>query len=131
MRKLVLIAMILVSPFASTGTLKYRIHVLLARKGVPVTSATVITRSGEWALITQNDGDVHHRVHISAMDSTFNGESMIHLKLKIENLNDQGGYLVLAQPEILARENQRAEVSVGSAEGDSDLDLNVFAEHTI
>jgi type II secretory pathway component GspD/PulD (secretin) len=64
-------------------------------------------------------------------ESTFNGESMIHLKLKIESLNKNGERELLAKPEILTHENERAEVTVGSVESDKDLVLNVVAKRRL
>lgn len=131
MSKLILFAMIMISPFASTGTLKYRIKMKLSKAGQTIFSPTFITHNGETASITQNNGHLEHRIQVVANESTFNGESIIHLKLKIEAIDSNGQRTLLAQPEILAHENQMAEMTTGSEEQNNDINLQVLAERTL
>ncbi|MEY4617498.1 MAG: hypothetical protein RJB66_2458 [Pseudomonadota bacterium] len=131
MRKLILISMIMISPFASTGTLKYRIQMNLSRGGEVVSTGTFLARNGEAVEISQGNTNTNHIIEVTAIETTFNGESMIHLKLKVEGVEKNGERVVIAEPEILAHENQMAELVVGSQEKQNDLQVNIIAERTL
>lgn len=131
MRKLILFSLIMVSPFASTGTLKYRIQMNLSRGGDVVSSGKFLARNGEVIEIDPSHTNSNHRIEVTAIETTFNGESMIHLKLKVEGVEKNGERIIIAEPEILAHENQMAEVIVGNEEKNNELQVNIIAERTL
>lgn len=121
----------IVSPLASTSTLKYEIAMDVFVGGKKVSSPRVITNIGETASITQTNGESGFGFEVQSQESTFNGESMIHLKLQVDAIDAQGAKTVLAKPEILTLEGQEAEVTVGGKDEDRDLRIVVKARRRL
>lgn len=131
MNKWILCSLLIVSPFASTGTLKYKIHLDFSVHNEPMRSADLLTHLGETASLVERTSKGERTFQIVASESTFNGESLIHIKMKIESIDLGGHRTLLAEPEILTREDQLAEVSIGSLEKETDIKVQVQVHRTL
>lgn len=120
------LAMLAVPGFAfAAAPQMYDIALKLKAHGKEIASPSVVVMEGETARITQHDEGGTTDWEVLAQSQANN---QVMLSFKIGVTDKDGTQKILSQPRIMAMENERAEISVGDANGVERLSLQVIAK---
>jgi len=120
-----LVALFSSSAFATSAG--YEMKMELSIKGKHVSSSSLITIAGEKASITQRMEKSKNGTFIEVVATEDQGEGKgILMNFVVGTIDRDGNKTILASPSIIAKENEKAEVSVGD-NGKEEYALSVVA----
>lgn len=123
----ILIGMMVFSALAAVaGTKGYDLRMDLTIDGKFKSSPSVLLKEGETATIFRKiDVDENFIEVVATEGKSKNG---ILMKFVVGKIGEDGERIILARPEILAKENQPASITLGGNEGGSEkMSLSVIA----
>ncbi len=130
MAKWVSVALVLIAvPFLARANAKadaFDLKVEVSFNGRVVSSPRVVARAGETATIRQGAGFFENFIEITPFETEVDGRKAIHMKFVIGVITKDGRKTVISKPELVARENERAEIKVGNRL--QQVSLSVLAE---
>jgi len=109
----------------------YDIKMDLTIDGKKVSSPQLSVKRGETASVTQETSQGKTVLEVTADEGEMDNHKGILMKFSISSLTADGTRTVLASPQILAVENERAEVTVGNPEEKGRVSLSVSAKRKI
>ena len=96
--------------------------------GQPVSAPHVVTVAGERSSVTQKGPNGATFIEVIAREAMSGGG--IAMDFKVGTINDDGTRTILSTPQIIAIENEEAEIEVGQAGGPTTVNLKVVAKRT-
>lgn len=124
--KLIAIALVLFgsSAFASNA---YDLKMDLSLNKKHVSSPRIIVKAGEMGSINQKNGtEDEHFIEVIATESSIKNKKGILMNFTIGTIGKNGERTILAKPQILAKENEPAQITIGEKNG-SEVSLSVTA----
>ncbi|MFS4460769.1 hypothetical protein [Bdellovibrio sp. HCB2-146] len=123
--KSLIVAFVLLGSSAFAAGPNYDLKMELSLEGKHVLSPKVIVPAGETASV--DDGKTF--VEVVANEGAIQDHKGILMKLTVGTIGKDGKRKILATPQVLAKENQAAQVTVESANGGpADLSLSIVAK---
>lgn len=114
-----------ISAFASTGG--YDLKMDLSLNGKLVSSPRMIVKAGEKAMITQSNNSEESFIEVTAKEGPIQNHKGILMNFVVGTVGKDGKRTVLSEPQILAKENEPAQITVDEANG-SKMSLSVVAK---
>jgi hypothetical protein len=127
MGKITTLICILVGSSAFASTNGYDLKMELSMNGKHVSSPRVITKEGETASITQDSNGEKIFMDVIATEKPTDNKQAILMKFVVGTISATGEKKIVSTPQIIALENQKAEIKVGNQPGKEDLALSVIA----
>lgn len=137
-KDLILFAAIFLSTTLASAAIRktngYDLKMKLSLNGKLISSPRIIAKAGETATIIQktDDREEENFIEVTAIDGTILGNEGIMLTFVVGNIAKDGTRKILSKPQVFAKENRKAEVTVEQAaeHGDSKemLSLSVVAK---
>jgi len=109
--------------FASNG---YDLKMELSMNGKKVSSPRLIVVEGAKGSVTQDDGNGKTFIEVVATEGEFQHHKGILMNLVVGTIAKDGTKTILAKPQILAKENEPAQITVGEKDKET-LSLSVLA----
>lgn len=113
--------------FAATNT--YEIKMDLSVDGKTVFSPRLHVIEGESTSITQDSADSMTYIEVVASHADAGGNKGILMKMSLSHINEDGSRTILANPTIMAKENEPAQIMVGDDDGN--ISLSVVAKQSL
>lgn len=108
--------------FAATDGYHLDMHFLL--NGQAVSAPQLLVRAGEKASITQRTDTKESFVEVIVQEGTKQGRKGIQMNFSVGLIAKDGQRVIKGKPQIFARENEPAQITVADDEGD-ELSLSV------
>lgn len=105
----------------------YDIKMEVALNGRVISSPRVVTKIGETATITEKNGFFENFFEVTATEGEIESRKGIRMKVVIGVVGADGRRNVISTPELLAYENEKAEIKVGGLQKE-ELSLSVLAK---
>lgn len=125
--KLLGLALIMVSGSAFAATAGYDLKMDLSMNGKLISSPRMIVKAGEMATINQKTESEESFVEVVATEGEVQNNKGILMKFTVGYIGKNGERTVVAHPQILALENEKAQITVGEKKG-TELSLSVIAK---
>ena len=107
----------------------YDLQMELTIDGKHVSSPRVLVKPGETASVTQQSETDNSFIEVVATEGTLQNHSGILMKFVVGTIDKDGKRTIVSHPEILAKENEPATITVGQKNGSpEELSLSVVAE---
>ncbi len=125
--KLVAIALVFVggSVFASTNG--YDLKMDLSVNGKQISSPRVMVKAGETATINQKTETEESFIEVVATEGSIQNHKGILMKFTVGVIAQNGERVIKSQPQVLAKENEKTQVTIGENNGD-EISLSVVAK---
>lgn len=117
------------SVFASTNG--YDLKMELSINDKHISSPRIIAKEGETALVTQDSNGEKIFVEVIATEKPTDNKKSILMRFVIGTISSTGEKKILSTPQMIALENERAEISVGNQAKKVDLDLSIIATRKV
>lgn len=131
MTKIALVAAAFVGSTAFAGSPGYDLKMELSINGKHISSPRVITKDGVVATITQKTNTEESFIEVIASEGEVQGNKGIMMKFVIGVIGKDGERIIVSQPQILARENVKAEIKEGQNGDKETLSLSVVAKRKV
>lgn len=114
---------------ALAATSGYEIDVDLTINGKLVSSPRINARAGEKTTFIEKVGDEERFIEVLATEGQgqIKGKKAILMKFTVGTIKD-GQRSILAEPQIMTIEKNRAAIEIGESEGKESINLSVSAE---
>ncbi len=124
-----IIALILIAGTSAFAANKgYDLRMNLTVDGKLVSAPQMIVEEGKTATVTQkNESGDESFIEVTASEGSVKNNNGILMKFTIGVVQKNGERKIISQPQILAKENKKAEITVGSNAGTKDMSLTVVA----
>jgi hypothetical protein len=99
----------------------------LSLKGEHISSPRVVVKDGEMATVVQNSGSEKTFMEVVATENRVNGKNAISMKFSIGKIDVDGIKRIISEPQIIALENEKAEMILDDKDGRQDISLSVTA----
>ncbi len=129
--KLAFVFFMFLSTAAMASTAGYDLKMDLSLNGKNVSSPRVVVKAGEMASITQTSekGEASSFIEVVVSEGEIKNHKGILIKFKVGSISKTGERTVLSEPQILAKENEPAKVTVSNKEGGIEqISLSVVAK---
>jgi hypothetical protein len=126
MKSLLATLLFLLSAPAVGATNGYELKMNLSFEGKLVSSPQMIVKAGEQATITQKSGAEESFIEVIAKEGEIQGHKGILMNLVVGVIGQDGRRTIKAQPQILAKENEKAVVTVNQGQV-GEVSLSVIA----
>lgn len=113
------------SAFASTNA--YDLKMDLWMNGKHVSSPRIIVKAGEMGSISQKTDTEESFIEVVATEGQFQNHKGIMMNFTVGYIGKNGERTVVSKPQILAKENEPALITVGEKDG-TELSLSVVAK---
>ena len=125
--KLMAIALVFVggSVFASTNG--YDLKMDLSVNGKQISSPRVMVKAGETATINQKTETEESFIEVVATEGSIQNHKGILMKFTVGVIAQNGERVIKSQPQVLAKENEKTQVTIGENNGD-EISLSVVAK---
>lgn len=120
----IVLAFICSSAFASTNG--YDLKMDLSLNGKHVSSPRLIVKAGETASISQKTDTEESFIEVVATEGSIQNHQGILMNFIVGVIDQNGQRVIKAKPQILANENEAAQITVGENNGD-EISLSVVA----
>ncbi len=132
MNKLVLGVVTLLASTAFANTNGYELKMDVSMNGKHISSPRVVTKSGEMATITQKNETEESFIEVITEEGELQGHKGILMKFTVGLIGANGKRTIVSRPQILALENEPAQISVGKKDGGAEqLSLSVVAKRRV
>ena len=115
----------LTSTLSAAATAGYEIKSDLFFNGKKDSSVTFIVKENEPGLISQKTENGHTFVEVIAKEGEIQGNKGILMTFTIGRIDEYGKKIVLARPQVLTRDSQKASVSQQGETGKEAISLTV------
>lgn len=122
------IALLMFGPLAFASTNGYDLKMDLSMNGKHISSPRVIVKAGETATITQKTDTEESFIEVVATEGEVQNHKGIVMKFTVGTISKNGQRTIVSKPQILAMENEKAEIIVGEDGGKEQLSLSVVAK---
>lgn len=131
--KLFLIAALMITSQGFTNpTNSFDVKIDLSWNGKRVSFPSIIVKDKETATVTQKTGDEEDFIEIYATEGKIQKHQGIMMKFTVGSIDKNGTRVVFSQPQILAKENEAAQITVSDKEkGLRELSLSVVARKNL
>lgn len=107
----------------------YELKMDLSLDGQHVSSPRVVTVAGETATVTQKNETGQSFIEVTANEGAIQGHKGILMKFVVGTISKNGKRTILSKPEVLAKENVPAQITVGKENGaNPEVALSVVAQ---
>lgn len=127
--KLLGLALLMVASSAFAKTKGYDLKIDLSLKGKHVASPHLVVKEGEKATITPQSDNAARFIEVTATEGEVQGHKGILMNFTVGSITKDGKRTILSTPEILAKENESAQIVVGGKDG-AELSMSVVAKRT-
>lgn len=129
MNKFIFLILVFSSVFAGAETEKYDLKLELSVNGQLISTPSIRAIAGEKASIIQKNGTEESFIDVVATEGQgqIKGKKAILMKFIVGTIKD-GQRTILSQPQILALENSKAEITIKEPTGKENLSLSVVAK---
>lgn len=110
----------------SAPTTGYDLKMELSMNGKVVSTPRLIVRSGQTGSITEDSATRKTFVEVTAMEGSVQNHKGIIMNFVVGVIGKDGKRTVLSRPNILAKENEKAEIEVSDKESGETLALSVI-----
>ncbi len=124
--KLTIIVLAFMSSFAFGSINGYNLKMDLSVNGKHVSSPQLIVMAGEAATITQKTEMEWFSIDVIATEGSIQNQTGILMKFVIGIIRKNGEPMIRVQPQILAKENELAQVTVSGQDG-NEVSLSIIA----
>jgi type II secretory pathway component GspD/PulD (secretin) len=115
------------SAFAAT-TNGYDLKMDLSLNGKHISSPRVIVKASETATITQKTDTEETFIEVIAAEGEIQNHKGILMKFTVGTINKDGKRTIISKPQILAKENEKSQITVGESGSSENLSLSVLAK---
>lgn len=123
------IALLLIGSSAFGSTKGYDLKMELSLNGKHISSPRIIVKEGETATVTQKTDSEESFIEVVAIEGTVQNHNSIMMKFVVGTISKNGERTIVSKPQILARENEPAQITVSEKEnGPVQLSLSVIAK---
>lgn len=126
MKLVALVLAFLCSP-AFASTVSYDLKMELSINGKPVSSPRLIVKSGEMGSISQTADTEESFIEVIATEGQVQGHKGIMMNFTIGYIGKNSDRTIVSKPQILAKENEPALITVGEKDG-TELSVSVVAK---
>lgn len=124
--KLVAIALAFIGSSALASTNGYDLKMELSLNGKHISSPRVIVKAGETATVTQKTDTEESFIEVVATEGKVQNHKGIMMNFVVGVIGKDGERTIKAKPQILAKENEPAQITIGGKNGD-EVSLSVIA----
>lgn len=124
--KLVAIVLAFIGSSAFASTNGYDLKMDLSLNGKHVSSPRLIVKAGETAYINQKTDTEESFIEVVATEGSIQNHQGILMNFIVGVIDQNGQRVIKAKPQILANENEAAQITVGENNGD-EISLSVVA----
>jgi hypothetical protein len=124
--KLVAIVLAFIGSSAFASTNGYDLKMDLSLNGKLVSSPRLIVKAGETAYINQKTDTEESFIEVVASEGSIQNHQGILMNFIVGVIDQNGQRVIKAKPQILANENEAAQITVGENNGD-EISLSVVA----
>ncbi len=124
--KLVAIVLAFIGSTAFASTNGYDLKMDLSLNGKHVSSPRLIVKAGETAYINQKTDTEESFIEVVATEGSIQNHQGILMNFIVGVIDQNGQRVIKAKPQILAKENEAAQITVGENNGD-EISLSVVA----
>lgn len=125
--KLLGLALILVGSSAFATTNGYDLKMDLSMNGKRVSSPRIIVKAGEKGTINQKTGTEESFIEVVATEGQVQNHKGIMMNFTVGYIGKNGERNIVSKPQILAKENEPALITVGEKDG-TELSLSVVVK---
>lgn len=113
------------SAFASNG---YDLKMELSMNGKKVSSPRIIVREGETGSITQETSNEKTFIEVVAKEGEIQNHKGIMMNFVVGYIGQDGKRTIVSKTQILTKENETAQITVGNDDGKETMSLSVVAQ---
>lgn len=106
----------------------YDLKMELSKNGKLFSSSRLIVADGENAMISEKTDKEENFIEVVATEGVIQNHQGILMKFIVGTIDKKGKKTILASPEVLAKENQPAQITSGSKKGAGEISLSVTAK---
>lgn len=111
--------------FASNG---YELNMELSMNGKKAFSPKITVMQGEPGIVTHDTSTKKTFIEVVAKEGQIQSHKGILMNFVVGYIEQDGTRTILSKPEILAKEDQKAQISVGDKDGKENISLSVVAK---
>lgn len=126
--KLLIGIFLLNGSFALANTPSYDLSMNLSLNGKYASSPRLIVKEGEAGTIIQKTKTEHNFIEVVATEKIDQNHKGILMKFVVGTIDKNGQRKIIAKPQIVARENETAQITVSTDNGPEELSLSVIAK---
>lgn len=123
---LAMISLFSLSALASVNV--YDLQIELAMNGQHALSPRVVTPEGEAAMLTLKTEGEGSFIEVVASEGEIQGSKGILMKFVVGVIDEDGQRTILSKPQLLAQENEKAEITIYEDDDKEILSLSVIAQ---
>ena len=127
MKKMAVLLFLMVGSSALATLRTYDLKVNLTMNGKHVSSPQIIAKEGETASMTQELNGEKIFMDVIATENTAKDKNAIFMKFSVGTISAKGEKKIISTPQILALENQKAEIQVVDEKDHENLSISVVA----
>lgn len=124
--RLVIVVLAFISSSAFALTNGYDLKIDLSMNGKHISSPRVIAKAGETASISQKTDTEESFIEVVATEGSIQNHNGILMNFVVGVIDKNGQRVIKAKPQILAKENETAQITVAEEDGNQ-LSLSVTA----
>lgn len=127
MGKMLIVLSLLIGPsaFAANG---YDLKMELLMNGKKVSSSRIIVREGEIGSITQETSTEKTFIEVVAKEGEVQNHKGIMMNFVVGYIDQDGKRTIVSRPQILTKENETAQITMGEENGKDTISLSVVAQ---
>lgn len=125
--KLLGLALLMVGSSAFASTNGYDLKMDLSMNGKHVSSPRIIVKAGEKGTINQKTDTEESFIEVVATEGQVQNNKGIMMNFTVGYIGKNGERTIVSKPQILAKENEPAQITVGEKDG-TELSLSVVAK---
>lgn len=125
--KLLGLILVMISCSAFAATNGYDLKMDLSINGKHVSSPRVIVKAGEMATVNQKKDTQESFIEVIATEGKVQNNKGIMMNFTVGYIGKNGERIIVSKPQILAKENEPALITVGEKDG-TELSLSVIAQ---
>lgn len=113
------------SAFASNG---YDLKMELSMNGKKVSSPRIVVREGETGSITQETAYEKTFIEVVAKEGSIQNNEGILMNFVVKYVGQGGKRTIVLKPQVLAKENKPAQITMGEEDGKETISLSILAQ---
>ena len=124
--KMLVMVLAFVGSSAFAATNGYDLKMDLSLNGKHISSPRVIVKAGETATVTQKTDTEENFIEVVATEGSIQKHKGILMNFVVGVIGKNGERTIKAKPQVLAKENEPAQITVGEKNGE-EVSLSVVA----
>jgi type II secretory pathway component GspD/PulD (secretin) len=118
----------LIGANADCATNGYDLKIDLSLDGKHVSSPHMIVKAGESATATLKNGNKENFIEVVANEERSKDFDGILIQIAIGTIEENGKRTIISRPQILTKENEPVQISIGEKNGAEEVALSVIAQ---